>query len=84
VLIKEFIPGQVVVMDHTSFHKSKKTKALIESASCQLIFLPPYSPDLNSLEKFWANIKCWIKQKTEDIAHLSQSIEEFFVIPYSM
>ncbi|WP_341749895.1 transposase [Candidatus Tisiphia endosymbiont of Sialis lutaria] len=55
-LIKELKAGQVVVMDNDSFHKSKKTKELIESVGCKLIFLPPYSPDLNLIEKFWANI----------------------------
>ena len=56
-LIKELKPGQVVIMDNTSFHKSKKTKSLIESVGCKLVFLPPYSPDLNPIEKFWANMK---------------------------
>jgi len=84
VLIKELKPGQVVVMDNASFHKSEKTKALIESASCTLIFLPPYSPDLNPIEKFWANMKRWIKNKTQDIERLYQSIQQFFAIPYSM
>jgi transposase len=83
VLIKELISDQVV-MDNASFHKSEKIKALMESASCQLIFLLPYSPDLNLIEKFWADMKRWIKNKTEDIGQLYQSIQKFFVIPYSM
>jgi transposase len=49
-----------------------------------LIFLPPYSPDLNPIEKFWENMKRWIKNKIEDIGQLYQSIQEVFVIPYSM
>ena len=84
VLIKELKPGQVVVMDNASFHKSEKTKALMESVGCKLIFLPPYSPDLNPIEKFWANMKRWIKNKTQDIERLYQSIQQFFAIPYSM
>ena len=55
-LIKELQPGQFVVMDNASFHKSVKTKELIESVGCKVIFLPPYSPDLNPIEKFWANM----------------------------
>ncbi len=51
-LIKELKSGQVVIMDNAAFHKSKKTRELIESAGCRLIFLPPYSPDLNPIEKF--------------------------------
>lgn len=40
-LIKDLEPGQVVIMDNDSLHKSQKTKDLIESVGCKLIFLPP-------------------------------------------
>ena len=56
-LIPEMPPGCIVVMDNASFHKSKKTVQLIESANCKPIFLPPYSPDLNPIENWWAIIK---------------------------
>ena len=56
-LIKELKPNQVVIMDNASFHKSQRTKELIKSVGCRIIFLPPYSPDLNPIEKFWANMK---------------------------
>ncbi len=46
-LIKELRPSQFVVMDNATFHRSQKTRELIESVGCKLIFLPPYSPDLN-------------------------------------
>ncbi|WP_162147078.1 transposase [Holospora obtusa] len=39
-------------MDNAAFHRSQRTKKLIESVGCQLIFLPSYSPDLNPIEKF--------------------------------
>lgn len=68
-LIKELKTGQIVVMDNATFHKSQKTKELIESVGCRLIFLPPYSPDLNPIEKFWANMKRWIKLKIEKFDH---------------
>ena len=47
LLIKELKPGQFVVIDNAAFHKSQKTKELIESVGCKVIFLPPYSPDFN-------------------------------------
>lgn len=56
-LIKELKPNQVVIMDNAAFHKSKRTKDLIESVGCTVLFLPPYSPDFNPIEKFWANMK---------------------------
>jgi transposase len=65
-LIKELRPGQIVIMDNAAFHRSEKTKNLIESVGCKLIFLPPYSPDLNPIEKFWANMKRWLEY---NIAH---------------
>lgn len=77
-LIKELKPGQVVIMDNASFHKSQKTRELIESVGCKLIFLPPYSPDLNPIEKFWANMKRWIKQQIERFNGLHQAINTFF------
>ncbi|WP_341750270.1 IS630 family transposase [Candidatus Tisiphia endosymbiont of Sialis lutaria] len=78
-LIKELKAGQVVVMDNASFHKSKKTKELIESVGCKLIFLPPYSPDLNPIEKFCANMKRWIKNKVTETSKLFEIITMFFV-----
>ena len=71
------IPGQVGVMDNASFHQSEKTKSLIESASCTLIFLPPYSPDLNPIEKFWANMKRWIKHQISRFDTLYDALAAF-------
>ena len=80
-LIKELKPGQVVIMDNAAFHKSQRTKELIESVECRVIFLPPYSPDLNPIEKFWANMKRWIKGKVSDFAELYDAICAFFAVP---
>jgi transposase len=80
-LIKELKTGQVVVMDNAAFHKSKKTKELIESVGCKIIFLPPYCPDLNPIEKFWANMKRWIKQKIGLCQGLYEVICMFFAVP---
>ncbi|WP_084490966.1 transposase [Holospora elegans] len=46
-------------MDNAYFHKFKRSKKLIESVKCSIIFLLPYSLDLNPIEKFWANMKRW-------------------------
>ena len=77
-LIKELKPGQVVVMDNASFHRSQKTKGLIESVGCRVIFLPPYSPDLNPIEKFWAHMKRWIKDNISKFTELHNTIIQFF------
>lgn len=56
-LLPELSPGMTVILDNAAFHKSKATEQLIRSAGCELLFLPPYSPDLNPIETTWANIK---------------------------
>lgn len=80
-LIKELKAGQTVVMDNAAFHKSERIKQLIESVGCKLMFLPPYSPDLNPIEKFWANMKRWIKDKINQFNQLYDIITEFFTAP---
>ncbi len=57
VLVPELRPGDVVVMDNLSSHKRVRTRQLIESAGAYLVFLPPYSPDLNPIEMIFAKIK---------------------------
>ena len=47
----------VVIMDNASFHKGSETAALIQASGADLLFLPPYSPELNPVEKDFANIK---------------------------
>jgi transposase len=80
-LVQELKPGQVVIMDNASFHKSQKTRQLIESVGCRVVFLPPYSPDLNPIEQFWANMKRWIKTKISEFGELYKTICAFFAVP---
>jgi transposase len=57
VLAPSLKPGQVVVMDNLSAHKSEEVRELIEGRGCELLFLPPYSPDLNPIEEAFSKIK---------------------------
>lgn len=66
VLVPTLKPGMIVIIDNASFHKSAKVKLLIERAECQLIFLPPYSPDLNPIEHYWHKIKTVIRKIMRD------------------
>jgi transposase len=50
-------PGDIVVMDNLSAHKNAGVIAAIESAGAIACFLPPYSPDLNPIEKMWSKVK---------------------------
>ena len=49
--------GQVVVMDNLSAHKGQRVRELIEERGCELLYLPPYSPDLNPIEQAFAKVK---------------------------
>ena len=57
VLCPALQPGDVVVMDNLSSHKIPAVRARIENAGAELLYLPPYSPDLNPIEKAWAKLK---------------------------
>ena len=70
--------GDVIVMDNAAFHKSEEIECLINEAGCKLLFLPPYSPDLNPIEKCWANLKDKIKKTIDDFTSLSEAIDNAF------
>jgi len=65
VLVPELRPGDVVVMDNLSSHKRPRTKALIEGAGAQLLFLPPYSPDFNPIENAFSKLKALLGKPAE-------------------
>jgi transposase len=57
VLAPSLRPGQVVVMDNLTAHKGGRVKDLIEGRGCELLYLPPYSPDLNPIEQAFSKVK---------------------------
>ncbi|UOO82045.1 IS630 family transposase [Uruburuella testudinis] len=62
LLLPELPPRSVIVMDNATFHKRLDIQDLIEKAGHTILWLPPYSPDLNPIEQTWA----WIKRKRKD------------------
>jgi transposase len=57
ILCPALKPGDVVVMDNLSSHKAAAVRANIENVGAELLYLPPYSPDMNPIEKAWAKLK---------------------------
>jgi transposase len=69
ILLPTLKAGDVVVLDNLSAHKNKAIRGLIESVGAELWYLPPYSPDLNPIEKMWSKIKAilrTLKARTEE------------------
>jgi transposase len=61
VLVPTLRPGDIVVMDNLSPHKSDPTLALIRQVGADVRFLPAYSPDLNPIELMWSKVKHWLR-----------------------
>lgn len=62
VLAPSLRPGQIVVLDNLSAHKADAVRDLIEARQCQLLFLPPYSPDFSPIELAFAKLKAFLRQ----------------------
>lgn len=77
-LVPALRPDQVVVMDSVSFYKSQHTQTLIEQAGCQVLFLPPYSPDFNKIEKFWVRLKQHLRKILKQFANLWDAVNDVF------
>lgn len=61
VLLPTLTPGQIVVLDNHRIHKSDRVAQLLAARGCSLLFLPPYSPDLNPIEEALSKIKTFVK-----------------------
>jgi transposase len=62
VLAPTLKKGDVVILDNLQAHKSDAIRAAIEARGARLVFLPPYSPDLNPIEKCWAKVKAYLRK----------------------
>ena len=65
VLIPELRPGDIIVLDNLSSHKNKDVKVAVEAAGAELMFLPPYSPDLNPIELVFSKLKTLLRRAAE-------------------
>jgi transposase len=70
-LLKEAPAGTTIILDNATFHKKALLPQLAEAAGCKVLFLPPYSPELNPIEKKWA----WLKKILRKILHNHCSLD---------
>lgn len=54
-------PRSVLIMDNASFHRSERIQQMCDEAGVVLLYLPPYSPDLNPIEEFFGELKTYIR-----------------------
>ena len=73
-LLKHLKKGMAVIMDNAPWHKGDDIKKLIESTGAKLIKLPPYSPDLNPIEKAWANLKQYVKAAKNTFENFEENL----------
>jgi transposase len=55
-------PGDILIMDNLSAHKSEATLSVVRDAGAQVLFLPAYSPDYNPIEKMWSKVKAELRR----------------------
>ncbi|NJS41730.1 hypothetical protein HC766_05325 [Candidatus Gracilibacteria bacterium] len=76
ILIPQLPPNSITVWDNATYHKSKKIKQLLEKHGHTIIFLPPYSPDLNPIEKLWGTLKQNLRSYFDETKSLTDNLIE--------
>ena len=65
VLVPTLKPSDVVILDNLSSHKRPAAREMIEAAGARMLFLPPYSPDFNPIEKAFSKLKALLRKAAE-------------------
>jgi len=76
-LLKVLPKGYTVIMDNAGFHRKKGLRK-ISRGKVRLLFLPPYSPDYNPIEKSWANMKRYLRGNLQDYKSVDSAIYDYF------
>lgn len=75
-LVPTLTPGDVVIMDNLPAHKGPRVEELIKAAGAELRYLPPYSPDMNPIEKAYSKLKAFLRKIAErSVAGLMNALE---------
>jgi len=73
-LLPKLPPRSVIVMDNATFHKGDLMRQAVEDAGHTILYLPPYAPDLNPIERKWAQAKSYRRKMQCSIDQIFQSI----------
>ena len=79
ILLPQLNSNSVLVMDNMKSHHAKTVKDLLDSSGVRYIYLPPYSPDLNPIEKLWSKVKAFLRKfKARTLDTLTNAIQHAF------
>jgi transposase len=76
-LLKVIPKGYTLIMDNATFHRKQELRK-IARGKVRLLFLPPYLPDYNPIEKTWANMKRFLKNNLKDFLSVVSGIHNYF------
>ena len=83
ILMPSLPKDSYIIMDNASFHKGEEIEEIIKSAGVNLIYLPTYSPDLNPIEKKWAQVKSYYRKWSYYFEDKVQLLEMVLSCDYS-
>jgi transposase len=70
--------GSIIIMDNAAFHRKTKLHDIASRYGVAVLFLPPYSPEFNPIEKSWANLKHWLKDNILQFRSIDFAVEWYF------
>jgi transposase len=85
-LIPQLQPGNIIIIDNATFDQGQSIQEIVEEAGCpkgyrfayEIWYLPPYSPDLNKIERWWSVLKTWMKQRIKEFETVRECVDAAF------
>jgi len=72
--------GKTIIMDNALFHRKPMLEKIAASFDLNIVWLPPYSPDLNNIEHLWANLKKWLKSYASSFVSIQDAVNYYFEV----